>query len=706
MWRHHQQHKKSHIKYPNEKRIRRYQRRRESLALRRTLSRGVQIFWGTLSFALSVTILLGSWWMYENVFVGLPDIQQLEFGKQNMTTKILDRNNHLLFEIYEDENRTPIALADVSPDLIHATIAIEDRTFYEHKGFDLKAIVRAFIANQESGTISQGASTITQQLVKQRLLTPEKTFIRKLREVVLAVLVEENYSKEQILEMYLNQVNYGGPVYGIEQAAVTFFGKNARDLTLAESAFLAGLPQAPSRYSPYANDLEGSYRRRSEVLRRMEEDGYITSEQRVEADAEELVFNTSKVKIEAPHFVMYVRSLLADLYGEDMVNTGGLVVRTTLDLEMQNTVQQIVTDEVDGLANMRVSNGAAMVVRPNTGEILAMVGSRDYFDFENDGQVNVTTRLRQPGSSIKPVTYATAMEYNGFTPATLILDQPVTYRSEWGQAYSPKNYDGRYHGNVTLRQSLGCSYNIPAVKLLNEIGIDAMIDQAELMGITTWEDRDRFGLSLTLGGGEVRMIDMMSVYGTFANGGVTVAEDPFLEILDYKGRTIYQNNCALRGECESKQHRSLSAQTSYQIASILSDNNARAPAFGVNSVLNIPGQEVAVKTGTTNSLRDNWTFGYTGDYVVGTWVGNNNNTPMSYIASGITGASPMWQKIMLTLLDPEHPAHFDMPAGIVKVAYCGREEVFKEGAVPKEVCRKVIAVNPETGEPNPEDHHD
>jgi len=704
MSRHHLAHKKSHIRRANPKKIRRYQKRRESVVLRRTLGRGVQVFWATFSFGVSFGILFGSWWLYQNVFVDLPDIGQLEYGKQNMTTKILDRNNHLLFEIYEDENRIPIALSEVSPDLINATIAIEDRTFYEHKGFDLKAIVRAFLANQESGTISQGASTITQQLVKQRLLSPEKTFIRKMREVVLSVLVEENYTKQQILEMYLNQVNYGGPVYGVEQAAVTFFGKNAKDLTLAESAFLAGLPQAPSRYSPYANDLEGSYKRRSEVLRRMEEDGYITSEQRAQADAEELVFNKSRVKIEAPHFVMYVRSLLADIYGEDMVNTGGMVVRTSLDLELQNVVQKIVTAEVDGLTGMRVSNGAAMVVKPGTGEILAMVGSRDYFDFENDGQVNVTTRLRQPGSSIKPVTYATAMEYNGFTPATLILDQPIVYRNQWGQSYAPKNYDGSYHGNVTLRQSLGCSYNIPAVKVLNEIGMDAMIDQAERMGITTWEDRSRFGLSLTLGGGEVRMTDMMSVYSTFANAGVTVEQDPFLEILDYKGRTIYQNTCALFGECANRQHRSLSAATAYQIDSILSDNDARAPAFGVNSVLNIPGQEVAVKTGTTNSLRDNWTFGYTNDYVVGTWVGNNNNTPMSYIASGITGASPMWQKIMLQLLDPENPAHFEVPAGIVKVAYCGREEYFKEGAVPREVCRRVIAQNPEGD--NPGDSHE
>jgi 1A family penicillin-binding protein len=603
-----------------------------------------------------------------------------------MTTKILDRNNHLLFEIYEDENRTPIAITQVAPELIQATVAIEDRMFWEHKGFDLKAMVRAFRANQDSGTLSQGASTITQQLVKLRLLTTEKTWVRKIKELILAILVEGNYSKQEILEMYLNQVNYGGPVYGVEQAAVTFFGKNAKDLSLSESAFLAGLPQAPSRYSPFMNGLDMAYQRRNEVLRRMREDGYISVEQEQQAAAEELAFNSERIRIAAPHFVMYVRELLARRYGDEMVNTGGLTVKTTLDLAVQNKVQEIVSAEVESLERLRVSNGAALVIRPETGEILAMVGSRDYFDFEHDGQVNVTLRPRQPGSSIKPVTYATAMEHYGLTPATLILDQPVTYKFKGGPDYSPQNYDGKFRGNVTLRESLGSSYNIPAVKVLNEIGLDAMIDQAEKMGITTWQDRSRLGLSLTLGGGEVKMIDLIQVYATLANGGLTVEEDPLLEIRDYKGKLLYQNQCAAAGKCQSE--RTLSAGTAYQITHILSDNQARMPAFGAQSVLRIPEQEVAVKTGTTNSLRDNWTFGYTKDWVVGVWVGNNNNAPMSYVASGITGASPIWQKIMMTLLDGEQPHRWVMPAEVVQTQYCGREEIFKVGQVPPEVCRR------------------
>ncbi len=694
-WWHKLKRKKTRLKKANQQKIDKYLRKRRKIVLKRAQSKAVQVFWGVFSFLITSSILYGSWWAVENIFSQLPDIEVLISGKQNMTTKILDRNNHLLFEIYEDENRTPIALSKVSPDLIKATIAIEDRTFYEHRGFDMKAMVRAFRANQESGTISQGASTITQQLVKLRLLTREKTLIRKIKELILAILVEGNFSKDEILEMYLNEVNYGGPIYGVEQASITFFGKNAKNLTLAESAFLAGLPQAPSRYSPFANDLEGSYLRRNEVLRRMREDGYITAEQEQAAANEELVFNNSKIKIEAPHFVMYVRQLLAAKYGEEMVNTGGMVVRTTLDLNMQNTVQQIVTDEVNSLVRLRVSNGAALVMKPKTGEILAMVGSKDYFNFENDGQVNVTLRLRQPGSSIKPLTYATALEYYGMTPATLILDQPITYRFRGGPDYSPRNYDGKFRGNVTLRESLGSSYNIPAVKVLDHIGVQSLIDQAEKMGITTWGDRNRFGLSLTLGGGEVRMIDLAQAYATFANGGLTVEEDPFLEIFDYKGKTIYQNECALFDKCQAV--RTLSVETSYLITDILTDNGARIPAFGPNSVLVIPGQQVAVKTGTTNSLRDNWTFGYTKDLVVSTWVGNNDNRPMSYIASGVTGASPMWQKIMISQLDPQNPNQFVQPEGVVRTMYCGKEEIFREGAIPPQLCRQ-----PQT-EDKPED---
>lgn len=684
---HRLRHQKSRLKKANPELIAQYLEGKRKLVFHQRGVRLGQIIRTSLSFFLTVLVLGGAWWLYDNVFNNLPLVSELIEKKQPMTTKILDRNNHLLFSIYEDENRTPIALNQVAPTVIYATIAIEDQNFYKHNGFDLKAITRAFIKNQQTGNKIQGASTITQQLVKLRLLTREKTFVRKIKEIILAVIVEGNFSKDQILEMYLNEVNYGGAVYGIEQAAVTFFGKNAKNLTLSESAFLAGLPQAPSKYSPYAGNLEASYARRDEVLRRMQEDGYINAADFEAATKEKLIFNSSAISIQAPHFVMYVRRILAENYGEEAVAQGGLVVRTTLDLALQNQAQQIVSDEVASLTRLNIHNGAALVTNPNTGEILAMVGSKNYFDFEHDGMVNVTIRDRQPGSSIKPLTYALALEKKGLTPASLILDAPITYHFKGGPDYSPKNYDGKFHGNVTLREALASSYNVPAVKLLEQIGLNEEIDQAEAMGITTWTDRSRLGLSLTLGGGEIKMIDLAQLYGTFANLGITVEENPVLEVFDYRGKTIYQNKCALFGEnCLGRQ--TLSAATSYQITNILSDNQARTPAFGPQSVLHFPNQEVAVKTGTTNNLRDNWTIGYTSDRLVAVWVGNNDSQSMSYVASGITGASPIWQKIMLTQLDENQPHFFKMPDTIEKVNYCGREEVFKKGQVPTTVVCK------------------
>ena len=365
---------------------------------------------------------------------------------------------------------------------------------------------------------------------------------------------------------------------------------------------------------------------------------------------------------------MYVKQLLAEKYGETLVNQGGLEVRTSLDLELQNQTQEIVTQEVNKLARLRIGNGAALVTNPQTGEILAMVGSKNYFDFAHDGQVNVTVRPRQPGSSIKPLTYSVALE-RGKTPYSIIEDSPVTYHNPGSPPYSPKNYDGKYHGRVTLKQALASSYNIPAVKTLAEVGISNVIDKGQAMGISTWTDRSRFGLSLTLGGGEILMTDMAEVYGTFANYGYTVDLNPILEVVDSRGAILYQNNCALeRTNCPRRPN--LDPRVAYQLNDILSDNNARTPAFGPRSVLQIPNQQVAVKTGTTNNLRDNWTIGYTQDRLVAVWVGNNDNTPMSYVASGITGASPIWNNIIRLTLDDQHPHHFPTPDGLMTVKIC------------------------------------
>lgn len=641
-------------------------------------------------------VFYGTYTVHEFIFKNLPEPSQLENKEQAVTTRILDRDGVILFKIYEDENRTLIPLKEIPKSMIDATIAIEDQNFYSHHGFSLRGIIRAALANYR-GEQLQGGSTLTQQLVKTRLLSSERTIQRKIKEIILSVLVENLYTKDEILEMYLNQVAYGGSSYGVEEAAQQYFGKSARDLTLSESSLLAGLPAAPSAYTPFGSNPEFALARQEEVLRRMVEENYITADEAVQARQTPLQLRDNKIDIKAPHFVMYVRSLLANTYGEDVLTNGGLEVTTTLDYDLHQAAQEIVTAEVDSLERLRVSNGAALITNPNTGEILSMVGSKNYFDFEHDGQVNVTLRPRQPGSSIKPLTYATAFE-KGFTPSSVIQDSPITYNVAGSPPYSPKNYDGKFHGAVTLREALASSYNIPAVKLLASIGVSTLLDKGEQMGISTWKDRSRFGLSLTLGGGEILMTEMAQVYGAFANGGYKMPLNPILRIKDASGAIVYENTCALYNE-DCPVERVLDERVSYLIAHVLSDNAARTPAFGPLSTLNIPGQQVAVKTGTTNNLRDNWTIGFTSDRVVSVWVGNNDNTPMSYVASGITGASPIWNKTMRLTLSEKNPHVFPIPEGISTVAVCKTtntltcrgcpqtyEEVFITGTQPSVHC--------------------
>lgn len=624
-----------------------------------------------ISLLIATFLFSGTYWVHEAIFKDLPQATDLTQKKQIVSSKILDRNGEVLFRIYEDENRTLLPLSEIPDTAVAATIAIEDKDFFIHRGFSLSGIIRATISNAQGRSL-QGGSTITQQLVKNRLLTSERTISRKLKEILLSVLVEIQYPKEEILEMYLNTVPYGGNAYGIEEASQKFFGKSARELTLAESALLAGLPQSPSTYTPFGANPELAYSRQEEVLRRMVEDGYISQEQALQAKQEPLLFNEDKIDIIAPHFVMYIRKQLAEQFGDELLSTGGLEIRTTLDASLQQQTEQIVADEVNSLARLNIQNGAALITNPKTGEILAMVGSIDYFDFANDGQVNVTLRPRQPGSSIKPVTYALAIE-NGKTTQDIIDDAPITYHTLGSEPYSPQNYDGKFHGKVTLKEALASSYNIPAVKTLAELGVSNLIDMGEAMGITTWKNRSRFGLSLTLGGGEVTMADMTEVYGTFANLGDHVPLNPILEITDYTGTVYYKNPCALEQE-DCSDNSPISPQTAYLVSNILSDNEARTPAFGPLSTLNIQNQEVAVKTGTTNNLRDNWTIGYTTDRVVAVWVGNNDNSSMSYVASGITGASPIWNELMRLQLDEEFPHRFAIPDGIVVTQICKNQK--------------------------------
>lgn len=649
-----------------------------------------KIKWQTyLKFSFFLFLVFGFGLFYSLILSDLPRPQKLLTRNQIVTTKIYDRNNNLLYKIYRNQNRTLVKLDDLPPYLIQATISVEDKDFYKHQGFSLRGIFRAIKQSFLEHDL-QGGSTITQQLVKNALLTPEKTLRRKIKEIILAIQVETYFSKKEILQMYFNEVPYGGTSYGVEEASQTYFGKKAAELTLAEASLLAGLPAAPTRFSPFGAHPELAILRQHEVLRLMVKEGYLKPDQAEKTKTEKLVFVSPRNHLKAPHFVMFVKDLLVEKYGLQMVEEGGLAVTTSLDLSLQEKTQEIVKNEVNKLNDYHVTNGATLVTKPKTGEILAMVGSRDYFDQEIDGNVNVTISLRQPGSSIKPVNYSYALQ-NGYTAATIIQDTPITYKIPGSPAYSPVNYDDRFHGSITLRTALACSYNVPAVKVLSSYGVDKMVNMGKTLGITTWNDPSRFGLSLTLGGGDIKMTDMAVVYGTFANQGLKTNLNPILEVKDYKGKPLEK--------AKFPSERVLSPQIAYLLTDILKDNEARTPAFGPNSDLVIPGHEVAVKTGTTNNKRDNWTFGYTTDFLTSVWVGNNDNSPMTKVASGLTGASTIWHEVMVNLLKDQPSHHFSPAEGLMKVKICSlngllpcegcptREEYFLAGTSPTVACK-------------------
>lgn len=644
-----------------------------------------------------------------------------------VSTQIFDRNDQLLYEIYADENRTPIKLDDLPPYVYQASIAIEDKNFYNHFGFDITGIIRA-ARNSLMGDTLQGGSSITQQLVKNALLTREKTWSRKAKEAVLTVATEALYTKDEILEMYLNHIAYGGTSWGIEAAAKGYFDKSAKDLTIAEAALLAGLPQAPSRYSPFQSDPQVSKNRQAEVLRRMHEEGYITKEEEESAREEELTFRLSRTDIQAPHFVFYVRDQLIREYGEEKVERGGLRVKTTLDLALQEVAQASLSAEIKSLERQQVGNGAALITKPNTGEVLAMIGSKDYFDASGDGKVNVTIEERQPGSSIKPINLAIAFENKLLTPASMLLDIPTCFAQVGGSPYCPKNYDFSFRGPVQQRFALGNSYNIPAVKTTAINGVEEVIDYATEMGITTWKDPSQYGISLGLGAGEVKMIEFAEAYGTLANQGVRVPIVSILEVKDYTGEVLMKNDIEERkqdlkemtededitelGELKRILHRA----PAYLISHILLDNNARQGAFGSNSQLVIPDQVVSVKTGTTNNLRDNWTVGYTPEFMTMVWVGNNDGSPMNrYLVSGVTGAAPIWNDIMSYVLRDQESIWPEKPDDVTNTSICSmsgllpnpeypcqtRSEFFWEGTEPTQIenIRKETWIDPTTGLP-------
>lgn len=608
-----------------------------------------------------------------------------DIGKINysLSTHILDRKGKMLYEVYREQNRTPIVLNDLPKYVVEATISIEDKDFFHHQGISLFGGIFRAIKDMVKTKSLQGGSTITQQLVKSALLTPERTIKRKIKEIILALWAEKLYTKNQILEMYFNQVPYGGSAYGIEEASKTYFGKHAQDLSLSEAAFLAGLPQAPSLYSPYVNPKLG-VQRRNEVLEKMEKNGYIDNAAKLKAQKQALIVVKPTTTIAAPHFVFYVKSKLEEAYGMKTVEEGGLKVTTTLDLDIQQEAEKILKEELEKIKNLNVTNGAILVTKPSTGEILAMVGSVDYFAAPY-GAYNVTTALRQPGSSIKPIMYALALD-KGYTSATIIDDSPVVFNIQGSESYRPVNYDGSYHGKVPLRYALANSYNIPAVKVLNSIGVENFINHAENMGISTWTDHSRYGLSLTLGGGEVTMTDMAQAFGVLANLGYRTPLAYYLEINNSKNEKISSLN--------SNKTPVVDEGVAYIISDILSDNFARQWAFGTRSALEIPGYKVAVKTGTTNDKKDNWTVGYTPDFLVTVWVGNNNNTPMNpYLSSGITGAAPIWNRMMSYLLKTytNKSEWYVQPEDVVeKNCYFGKPEYFIKGTENKVSCSQYL----------------
>ncbi len=659
-------------KGPNRSRIKQQSStsKKESLSRMVLLSKLLRFtFLGLIGLVLLLPVLF-LWYSRD-----LPTPGKLVESIYKDSSGIYDRNGVLLYSVYEDVNRTYVNLEDISPLLQKATIAIEDKDFYTNQGFSPFAYLRV-VKNAFLGKGLAGGSTITQQLVKNVLLTNERSLPRKIKELILAIQVDQRFSKDEILEMYLNNIPYGGPAIGIEAASNTYFGKKAKELDLAESAFLAGLPQLPSLYSPFTGDTY--YVGRTEaVLDRMVADKIISTKQKTDAlkQIKEYKFVQKGGSIKAPHFVMYVRAQLTQQFG-DQLNLGGLKITTTLDYEVQKKAEEIVEEELKKLKGYNVGNGAAMVTNPKTGEILAMVGGKDYFgDIEPEGctagsdcvfepNVNVVRSPRQPGSSMKPVIYAAGFE-KGFTPATMLMDVKTDFPSgdPTKPIYTPLNYDGKFYGPMQVRFSLGNSLNIPAVKMLAKVGIKPAMQKAYDMGIKEWEPTNEnvanVGLSLVLGGRETSLYNEMVAYGVFANGGTRQDLYAIEKVVDSKDDMLFEHK-------ETDGRKVLSPEVAFLISHILLDNNARSLAFGTNSLLNIPGKTVSVKTGTTDEKRDNWTFGYTPSFVVGVWVGNNDNTKMNQaVASGVTGASPIWNKIMRDVLKDKKDEQPFKPDSIV-----------------------------------------
>ncbi len=592
-------------------------------------------------------------------------LDSFETRKVTQSTKIYDRTGKtVLYDLNRDVRRYQVPLDQISPNLVNATLSIEDSDFYNHGGISVRGILRSVWVDITTHSLSQGGSTITQQVVKNSLLTGQKSFIRKIQEWVLAIKLEQRYTKEQILGFYLNDTPYGGTLYGAEAASRAFFGKSAHDLTVAESAYIAALPQAPTRYSPYGQNVDLLEARKNLVLSRMKELGYITEQQYASAKNEKMVFNPQQNgSIIAPHFVFYVEQYLEDTYGPDAINQG-LTVITTLDTDLEHQAEGIVNQyATENAARFNAKNAGLVAIDPKTGQILAMVGSKDYFDTSIQGSYNIALAKRQPGSAFKPFVYATALE-KGYTPQTTIYDLPTQFSTacavsdvynDTPPCYAPANYDDKFRGQMTFTTALAQSINIPAVKALYLAGIPNVISLATSMGITTIGDPKQYGLSFALGAAEVRLLDLVSAYGVFAYDGIRQPPTGILSITDGTGRVLE--------EYKDNPTQVLPPDVARSMSSMLSNNEARFPEYPPVNPLHFDGYDVAVKTGTTNDYRDAWTVGYSPNIVVGVWAGNNDNSPMVKEIAGYIVA-PMWHEFMQYALSKYPQSYFGEAPGV------------------------------------------
>lgn len=605
-----------------------------------------------LAIAATLFLVLAGGVVLWATTISLPDVRNFENRQVAESTKIYDRTGDVvLYDVHGNVRRTVVPFEKISDYLKHATISIEDQDFYRHGGVQVSAIVRAVWNNFTAGNLlgGQGGSTITQQVIKNALLTSEKTVSRKVKEWVLAIRLEKVLSKDEILGVYLNEVPYGGTVYGAEEASRRFFGKSAENLTLVEAAYLAALPQAPTYFSPYGNHRKELDARKDLVLDRMASNGYITRDERDAAKAEKIEFQKQdEYGIKAPHFVMYVKELLETEYGREAVEQGGLKVITTIDWDLQDKAEEIVERwALKNEQNFNAENASMVAVDPKTGQILVMVGSRNFFDDKIDGEYNIAVAERQPGSTMKPIAYAAAFS-KGYRPETVVFDIPTEFSStcaSGGDCYSPQNYDDTFRGPMTLRDALAQSINVPAVKVAYLVGVQGVIDLAQKMGLSTIGSASRYGLSLVLGGGEVKPLEMANAYATFARNGSYLPTAPILKIEDGAGNVLYDWEKEKEEPVEV-----LDPGAAALVSSVLSDDVARTPAYGANSKLHFPGRTVAVKTGTTNDYRDTWIIGYTPEISVAAWAGNNDNRSIEKKVAGLVVA-PMWNEFMQAALE-------------------------------------------------------